>query len=100
MKTRSLGAILIVAIVIGARTMPATAKAPAPKSTIEEIRHELLQLPYYGVFDFISFKYDKGTVTLMGYAYRPSLKSDAERAVRRVAGVDTVDDQIEELPRR
>jgi hyperosmotically inducible periplasmic protein len=64
----------------------------------QEIRHELLQLPYYSVFDFLAFKYDKGTATLMGYAYAPNLKQDAERAVKRVAGVDTVDSRIEQLP--
>ena len=68
------------------------------KSTTEEIRKELLQLPYYGVFDFIAFSYNKGTVTLMGYAYHLGLKNDAERAVKRVSGVDTLVDKIEELP--
>jgi hyperosmotically inducible protein len=79
---------------------PASARAAAadPKSTIDEIRKELMQLPYYGVFDFLAFKYDKGTVTLVGYAYRPTLKADAVRAVKRVAGVDQVVDKIEELP--
>jgi len=67
-------------------------------ATIEEIRKELLQLPYYSVFDFLAFKYDKGTATLMGYAYHPGLKSDAERAVKRASGVDTVVNNIEELP--
>jgi hypothetical protein len=38
------------------------------KSSVDAIRHELMQLPYYGVFDFLAFSYDKGTVTLMGYA--------------------------------
>jgi len=68
------------------------------KSTVEEIRKELMQLPYYGVFDYLAFKYDKGTVTLMGYAYALGLKRDAERAVKRVAGVDQVVDKVEELP--
>jgi osmotically-inducible protein OsmY len=68
------------------------------KSPIEEIRKELMQLPYYGVFDFIAFSYDKGTVTLVGYAYHPMLKADAERAVKRVPGVEKVNDKIEELP--
>ena len=63
----------------------------------EEIRHELLQLPYYSVFDFLAFKYDRGTAVLMGYAYSPNLKHDAERAVKRVAGVDTVDNRVEQL---
>jgi hyperosmotically inducible protein len=69
-----------------------------PDSTVDGIRKELLQLPYYGVFDFLAFKYDKGTVELMGSAYHPGLKSDAERAVKRASGVDTVVNKIEELP--
>jgi len=52
------------------------------KSSVEQIRKELLQLPYYGVFDFLAFSYDKGTVTLMGYAYHSTLKHDAARATR------------------
>jgi hypothetical protein len=73
--------------------------AAQQKSTVEQIRKELLQLPYYGVFDFIAFKYDpSGVVTLMGYAYHPSLKSDAERAVKRVPGVKEIADKIELLP--
>jgi hyperosmotically inducible protein len=71
---------------------------PQTKSVIDEIRKELMQLPYYGVFDYIAFSYDKGTVTLVGYAYRPTLKTDAERAVKRVHGVDEVKDNIEVLP--
>jgi len=69
-----------------------------PKSAIDEIRKELMQLPYYGVFDFLAFSYDRGTVTLMGYAYHPTLKKDAARAVKRVSGVDQVVDKVEELP--
>jgi len=68
------------------------------KSSVVEIREELLQLPYYGVFDFLAFSYDKGTVTLMGYAYHMTLKRDAVRAAKRASGVDTVIDKIEELP--
>jgi hypothetical protein len=68
------------------------------KSSVEEIRKELLQLPYYGVFDFLAFSYDKGTVTLMGYAYHSTLKRDAARAAKRASGVDQVIDQVEELP--
>jgi hyperosmotically inducible protein len=68
------------------------------KSSVEQIRKELLQLPYYGVFDFLAFSYDKGTVTLMGYAYHSTLKHDAARAAKRASGVDQVIDEIEELP--
>jgi len=91
----------IAAAMVGMVVMLAAASGVAradTKSTVEEIRKELMQLPYYGVFDYLAFKYDKGTVTLMGYAYALGLKRDAERAVKRVAGVDQVVDKIEELP--
>jgi hyperosmotically inducible protein len=76
----------------------ASAAGANQKSPVDEIRKELMQLPYYGVFDFLAFRYDKGTVTLGGYAYHPGLKKDAVRAVKRVSGVDDVIDTIEELP--
>jgi hypothetical protein len=72
--------------------------AATPTSAVEAIRNEPLKLPYYSVFDYLAFSYDKGTVTLMGYAYRPSLKEDAERAVKRDPGVDQVINKIEVLP--
>lgn len=65
---------------------------------VREVRHELLMLPYYGVFDSISYKVDGGTVTLIGQVVRPTLKSDAENAVKHIEGVDKVDNQIEILP--
>jgi hyperosmotically inducible protein len=65
---------------------------------IQKVRHELLMLPYYGVFDDIAFKVDGSTVTLLGAVTRPTLKSDAEGVVKRVAGVEQVVNQIEVLP--
>src|SRR3954453_16555363 len=63
-----------------------------------EVRHELLMLPYMDVFDYMAFKIDGYDVTLLGQVTRPSLKSDAERAVKSVEGVEKVDNQIEVLP--
>jgi hyperosmotically inducible protein len=63
-----------------------------------EIRHELLLLPYYSVFDNLQFKIDGDKVTLLGQVSRPSLKSDAEHAVKTIEGVAKVDNQIEVLP--
>jgi hyperosmotically inducible protein len=65
---------------------------------IREVRHELLMLPYFGAFDYISFKVDGYTVTLLGQVVRPTLKSDAENTVKRIEGVEKVDNQIEVLP--
>jgi hyperosmotically inducible periplasmic protein len=73
----------------------------SPKSQdriTREVRHELLMLPYFGVFDNIAYKVDGSTVTLLGQVVRPVLKSDAENAVKRIEGVDKVDNQIEVLP--
>lgn len=63
-----------------------------------EVRHELVMLPYYGVFDNLSFRIDGGAVTLMGEVTRPTLKSDAENVVKRIEGVDRVVNNIEVLP--
>ncbi len=63
-----------------------------------EVRHELLMLPWFGVFDNIAFKVDGSTVTLLGQVVRPSLKSDSEKALKHIEGVEKVDNQIEVLP--
>jgi hyperosmotically inducible periplasmic protein len=74
----------------------------SPKGTeriIREVRHELVMLPYYGVFDNLSYKVEAdGTVTLMGQVARPTLKSDAENVVKRIEGVEKVVNNIEVLP--
>jgi len=63
-----------------------------------EVRHQLLMLPYYGVFDDLAFRVDGSTVTLMGAVVRPTLKSDAERVVKRIEGVTAVTNNIKVLP--
>jgi hyperosmotically inducible protein len=66
---------------------------------VKEVRHELVMLPYYGVFDNLSYKVDPdGTVTLLGQVARPTLKSDAENVVKRIEGVEKVVNNIEVLP--
>ncbi len=65
----------------------------------KEVRHELVMLPYYGVFDNLAYKVDPdGTVTLMGQVSRPTLKSDAENVVKRIEGVEKVVNNLEVLP--
>jgi hyperosmotically inducible protein len=72
--------------------------AKAQERIIREVRHELLMLPYFGVFDNIAYKVDGYTVTLLGQVVRPTLKSDAENVVKHIEGVEKVDNQIEVLP--
>ncbi|MEA3008074.1 MAG: hyperosmotically inducible periplasmic protein, partial [Acidobacteriaceae bacterium] len=60
--------------------------------------HELLMLPYFGVFDYIAFQVKGDTVTLLGEVTRPTLKSDAENVVKHIEGVQRVINNIEVLP--
>lgn len=64
----------------------------------KEVRHELVMLPYYSVFDNLAYKVEGNTVTLLGQVTRPSLKSDAENVVKKIEGVETVVNNIEVLP--
>ncbi len=63
-----------------------------------EVRHELVMLPYYGIFDDLSYSVNGNVVTLFGSVTRPTLKSDAENVVKNVEGVDKVVNNIEVLP--
>ncbi len=64
----------------------------------KEVRHQLVTLPYYGVFDDLAFRVDGGTVTLFGAVTNPVLKSSAENVTKHVEGVTRVVNNIEVLP--
>jgi hyperosmotically inducible protein len=64
----------------------------------KEVRHQLITLSRYGVFDDIAYRVDGGKVTLFGQVTQPVLKTDAGTAVKEIEGVETVDNQIEVLP--
>ena len=63
-----------------------------------EIHHQLLLLPYYSVFDNLEFSLSGSKVILVGQVVRPTLKANAEAAVKSIEGVVTVDNRIEVLP--
>ncbi len=63
-----------------------------------QVRHELVMLPYFGVFDDLGFTINGTEITLVGEVTRPSLKSDAANVVRRIEGVTKVTNEIEVLP--
>lgn len=65
---------------------------------VKEVRHQLVLLPYYSVFDNLEYKVEGSRVILLGQVARPSLKSDAEAAVKKIEGVTSVENQIEVLP--
>jgi len=64
----------------------------------KEVRHELVMLPWYSVFDNLAFQVNGDKVTLLGQVTRPTLKSDAEAVVKKIEGVASVTNKIEVLP--
>jgi len=76
----------------------AQAPSPAESRIQREVRHELLMLPYFGVFDNIEYSVQGDTVTLLGAVTRPVLKSDAENVVKHIEGVSHVVNKIDVLP--
>lgn len=104
---RALGSLVLVAGFLGSGTallaadhhqdafMPDTANEGR---MVQEVRHALLMLPYYTIFDDLGFRVNGSTVTLEGDVTNPVLKSDAENAVKRVEGVSNVVNNIQVLP--
>lgn len=86
----------LAAMISGATS--ARAQNSTSEETVRSVRKMLERLPYYGVFDFIAFGVNRGTVTLVGYSYEGRLKADAEMATKRASGVDEVANKIEVLP--
>jgi len=95
-----LTAALTVGMVAGVLSFPATplAQTVGPKEAALRIERALERVPYYGVFDLLAFKVDRGVVTLSGFAYSATTKSEAAKMVKQVAGVDEVANRIELLP--
>jgi len=101
MKRRLLPTAVAILLVASCSLLAQQTPPPSNRSTeriTREVRHELLMLPYLGVFDNIAYKVDGSTVTLIGQVTRPTLKSDSENVVKKIEGVEKVDNQIEVLP--
>lgn len=103
MKKSATSFILFGLLSTGTWLLGQNANQPLPQRGVDritqEVRHQLLLLPYYGVFDNLGYKVaPDGTVTLVGQVVRPTLKSDAENSVKKIEGVEHVDNQIQVLP--
>ena len=98
---------LLAAALIFSVTAPAVIAQTAPAPTwsqedtlriAKEVQKKLGGLTNYSVFDWITFGFHGKALVLKGYASRPILKSDAANAVKGIAGIESVDNQIEVLP--
>jgi hyperosmotically inducible protein len=78
------------------------ASGPADESRLaREVRHNLLMMPYYSIFDDLTFQLNGSVVTLQGVCPPEppwDITKDAEEAAKKVQGVTQVIDQIKVLP--
>jgi hyperosmotically inducible periplasmic protein len=92
----------IAALPFSAAAQPQDAKKQrgekSQEKLIKEVRHQLVMLPWYSVFDNLAYKVEGDQVTLYGQVTRPTLKSDAEAAAKSIEGVSSVVNNIEVLP--
>jgi hyperosmotically inducible periplasmic protein len=98
-RVRVIGGVALVAVLGGLvfnRTV--ATQSISARETTQSVQRALERLPYYGVFDFMAFNVERGTVTLTGYAYQGGLRDAAESATRRVSGVDEIANRVEPLP--
>src|SRR5712664_4764936 len=97
-----LAALSLTVPVLTTGSVPQSAKnqreTKANQNIVREVRHQLLLLPYYSVFDNLAFKVDGDRVTLEGQVTNPTLKHDAEGAVKSIEAVSSVTNNIEVLP--
>src|SRR5579862_3467478 len=91
--------VLIMLSMVSLPALPQNDASPKAEERIsKEVRHQLLMLPYLTTFDNLAYKVNGYDVTLLGQVVNPVLKKDAESAVKRIEGVEKVDNQIEVLP--
>lgn len=93
---------LVAVLVVAASTAVAVPRARVENESngrvARQVRHELLTLPYYGVFDNLAYRIDGDTVTLYGQVVQPTTRETAARRVAQIAGVSRVVNEIEVLP--
>jgi hyperosmotically inducible protein len=93
-----LSKVILSAALLAAQIGWAGDKTSGPGRIEQQVRRELVTLPFYNLFDSFTFRVDGDVVTLMGKVTRPTLKSDAENVVKKIEGIRMVNNQIEILP--
>jgi hyperosmotically inducible protein len=90
---------IVAALAVAAPMFAGSANPPAQDLT-SQVRHQLVMIPYYSVFDDLNYSVDSstGVVTLVGAVTQPVVKDDAVRSVKHLPGVTQVVDHIQVLP--
>ena len=102
MRTQALKVFAAAAFIVMLGASSASASSMATEQyenwLTQEVHHQLVLLPFYSVFDNLEYKVDGSEVTLLGQVVLPTVKIDAENAVKRIEGVTKVNDNIQVLP--
>lgn len=99
MYSRVLKALFVPLLFLVIQSQAPAVSAQLNPRIVKEVRHELVTLPYYGVFDWLTYEVrPDGRVILRGQVIRPTTRSDAEGRVKEIEGVTGVENQIETLP--
>lgn len=102
MRNIVLNGALTAAVALALAAVPTFADPsnPQPQDLAVQVRHELVMIPYYGVFDDLNYSVDNatGVVTLTGDVVNPVVRTDAEHSVKRLPGVTRVVNKINILP--
>jgi len=82
------------------KVVSAPSADPAEAAIAKKVRDQLLKLPYYSMFDDLEYSVQGRTVTLSGAvtSIHSQTSKDAERAVKRIEGVEKVVNNIRVLP--
>ena len=98
MKGKLIAFVTSLAILVSASSIASAAQRGEDARTANQVRKELVKLPYYGVFDNLAYKLDGDTVTLYGQVVKAITRKDAERRVKKIEGVERVINNIQVLP--
>jgi hypothetical protein len=94
--------LLLFAILAATCVLTAQDQRQAPPQAVKriakEVRHEILMLPNYDVFDDIKYSVSGYDVTLTGQVTNPTVKGEVENVVKHIEGVEKVVNRIEVLP--
>jgi hyperosmotically inducible protein len=99
--TRTMIALALVTLMVGAYTASAATtrdQITDQQRLSKEVRHALVMLPWYGVFDNLEYTMNGSEVVLSGQVVQPTTKFDAEKSVKHVEGVTSVLNNITVLP--
>jgi hyperosmotically inducible protein len=98
--TRTVVAIAVIVLTVGAYSVNAAATRDQVNDQLlsKQVRHSLVMLPWYGVFDNLEYTVNGSEVVLSGQVVQPILKHDAAKSVEHVEGVTRVVNNITVLP--